>query len=161
MDILNIQTLSRSICNLYINQNHIRYWLESYFSNTTWKVSVFFVFLVRIFPHSDWIWEILSISMDSVRMREITVQKKLQIRTPFTQWFLMLKIHCQNNQEPKCWKIENLFNFLLLKFCGNTKTRKVGEITVLYALQNIEKSCLLFFFKGSSFLKTPPDFTFK
>ena len=121
MDILNIQTLSRSICNLYINQNHIRYWLESYFSNTTWKVSVFFVFLVRIFPHSDWIWEILSISMDSVRMREITDQKKLQIRTPFTQWFLILKIHGQNNQEPKYWKTENLFNFLLFKFCGNTK----------------------------------------
>ena len=24
--------------------------------NTAWKVSVFGVFLVRFFPHSDWIW---------------------------------------------------------------------------------------------------------
>ena len=90
-------------------------------------------------------------------MREKLQPEKLQTRKLFTQWFLMLVIHCQNNQEPKCWKTVNLFNFLLLKFCGNTKfpqnfqTRKVGQMTVLYALQNVEKSCLLFFSRGAAF----------
>ena len=36
---------------------------------TGWKVSVFEVFLVHIFPYSDWI------RRDLVRMREITDQK--------------------------------------------------------------------------------------
>ena len=32
-------------------------------SDTAWKVSVFGVILVRIFPHSDWIWKDLSVSL--------------------------------------------------------------------------------------------------
>ena len=31
-------------------------WLVTFERNTSWKVSVFGVFLVRIFSHSDWIW---------------------------------------------------------------------------------------------------------
>ena len=45
---------------------------------TTWQVSVFGVFLVRNFPHSDWI---LRISPYSVRMRENTDQKTLNTDT--------------------------------------------------------------------------------
>ena len=40
------------------------------FLNTAWKVSVLGVILIRIFPHSDWIREILRISSYSVWMRE-------------------------------------------------------------------------------------------
>ena len=39
--------------------------------NTTWKEPVFGVFLVRIFPHLDWI---LRISLYSLQMRENTDQ---------------------------------------------------------------------------------------
>ena len=43
---------------------------------TAWKMSVFGVFLVRIFPHSDWIRrDTLSISPYSVWMRKNTDQK--------------------------------------------------------------------------------------
>ena len=40
---------------------------------TAWKVSVFGVFLVRTFPHSNWIWR--DISPYSVRMRKNADQK--------------------------------------------------------------------------------------
>ena len=42
-------------------------------------------FLVRVFPHSDWIRRD-SISLYSVGMRRNTDQKKLRIWTLFTQW---------------------------------------------------------------------------
>ena len=43
---------------------------------TAWKVSLFGVFLVRIFSHSNWIWnDLRSISPYSVRMQENTDQK--------------------------------------------------------------------------------------
>ena len=51
-------------------------WLHSWDCFTAWKVSVFLVFLVRIFPHSNWIRrDIPCISPYSVRMRENTDQK--------------------------------------------------------------------------------------
>ena len=51
------------------------------FRVTAWKVSVFGVFLVRIFPHLDWILEIVRISPYSVEMRENTDQKTLNTDT--------------------------------------------------------------------------------
>ena len=53
--------------------------------NTAWKRSVFVVFLVRIFPHLDWIWEdTLYLSVFSQNARKYGPEK-LQIRTFFTQ----------------------------------------------------------------------------
>ena len=49
---------------------------NSVFLFTAWKVSVFGVFLVLIFPHSHWITVILRISPYSVWIRENTHQKK-------------------------------------------------------------------------------------
>ena len=52
---------------------------------TAWKVSVFGVFLVSIFPHSDWIWRdtpYLSVFSPNA---ERYWPKKRQIRTLFTQ----------------------------------------------------------------------------
>ena len=46
-----------------------------------WKVSVFWIFVVRIFPHSDWIGR----DTHSVRMRENMDQKNSEYRH-FTQW---------------------------------------------------------------------------
>ena len=43
-------------------------------------------FLVRIFPHSDWIQRDTSISLYSARMQENTDQKNLRIWTLFMQW---------------------------------------------------------------------------
>ena len=45
---------------------------------TAWKVPVFGVFQIRVFPPSDWIREILLISPYSVQMRENTDQKNLK-----------------------------------------------------------------------------------
>ena len=42
---------------------------------TAWKVSVFGVFLVRIFPHSDWIRRDTANAAKSVQIRENTDQK--------------------------------------------------------------------------------------
>ena len=55
-------------------------------SNTVWKVSVFGVFLVRIFPYLDWIQkdtEHLSVFSKNVGKYG---PKKLRLRTLFTQW---------------------------------------------------------------------------
>ena len=51
--------------------------------NTAWKMSKYGVFLVRIFPHSDWIRR--DTPSYSARMRENTDQKKLRIWTLFTK----------------------------------------------------------------------------
>ena len=56
--------------------------------HTAWKVSVFGVFLVCIFPHSDWIWrdrEYLSIFSSNP---EKYGPEKLQIRILLAQWKL-------------------------------------------------------------------------
>ena len=52
---------------------HTKTTWSPFLSFTAWKVSVFGVFLVRIFPHSDWLRR--DISLYSVRMRENTDQK--------------------------------------------------------------------------------------
>ena len=54
---------------------------------TAWKGSVFGVFLVRIFPHSDWIrGDALYLSVFSPNVGKYEPEK-LQIRTLFRQWY--------------------------------------------------------------------------
>ena len=78
-------------------------------------------FLVRIFPHSDWIGrdalirteygEIWSISSYSVRMRENTDQKKLRIWTPFRQ---------RNAQQVNAWDTNKLLDcssLIIVYYC--------------------------------------------
>ena len=57
---------------------HTKTTWSPFLSFTAWKVSVFGVFLVRIFPHSDWLRR--DISLYSVRMRENTDQKNSEYR---------------------------------------------------------------------------------
>ena len=55
---------------------------------TAWKVSVFGVILVRIFPHSDWIQRYtLYLSLFSPKARKYEPEW-LRIRTLFTQWYI-------------------------------------------------------------------------
>ena len=59
---------------------------------TAWKVSKTKFFMVRIFPHSDWIrryGEIQSISQYSVRTRKNADLEKFRIWTLFTQCFIL------------------------------------------------------------------------
>ena len=61
-------------------------WLSSYEANTAWKVSVFGAFLVRIFPHSDWIrrdTKYISVFRPNAGKYG---PEKLQIRTHVTQF---------------------------------------------------------------------------
>ena len=78
--------------------------LPIYLTNTAWKVSVFGVFLVRTFPHSDWI------RRDSLYLSVFSPNagkggpKKLWIRTLFTQWKFSLglrKKRCQASEQIK------------------------------------------------------------
>ena len=61
---------------------------KKFISNTAWKVSVFGIFLVRIFPHLDWI------RRDAVYLPVFSPNagkygpEELQIRILFTQWNL-------------------------------------------------------------------------
>ena len=79
----NLLAIQRSLVN------YQRYWRIPY---TAWKVSVFGVFLVRIFPHLDWIRRdapYLSVFIPNTRK---CGPEKLQIWTLFTQfssfWFI-------------------------------------------------------------------------
>ena len=79
-----------------IQQNHNLSKSVTEVINTAWKVSIFGVFLVRIFPHSDWIrWDTLSkFSPNSVFSPNAGKYgpEKLQIRTLFTQWYLTFSL---------------------------------------------------------------------
>ena len=70
-------------------------------SNTAWKVSLFGVILIRIFPHSDWIGEIRGISPYSVRMRENTDQNNSEyghfLRSVIETRNVNIKILCHLN----------------------------------------------------------------
>ena len=59
------------------------------------------LFLVRIFPHSDWIWRDTKYS---VRMRENADQKNLRVWTLFTQWWCpsFLKKHGNDYPDKVC-----------------------------------------------------------
>ena len=57
-----------------------------------WKVSEFRVFLVCIFPHSNWIpWDTLYLSVFSPNVGKYGPEK-LRIRTFFTQWVTIKKL---------------------------------------------------------------------
>ena len=56
------------------------FWKHFRHYDTAWKMSVFGVFLVHIFPHSDWIRGDQSISPYSARMRENINQKNSEYR---------------------------------------------------------------------------------
>ena len=65
--------------------------MSDHFEITAWKVSVFGGFLVRIFPHSDWIrsnTKYLSVFSSNVGKYG---PENLRIRTHFTQWILFIK----------------------------------------------------------------------
>ena len=54
--------------------------------NTAWKASTFGVFLVRIFPHLDWIWRDMEyLSWFSPKAGKYRPEK-VWIQTLFTQW---------------------------------------------------------------------------
>ena len=65
----------------------IGWWVDlSYDWRTAWKVSIFGIFLLRIFSHSDWIrrdTDYLSVFSPNA---EKCGPEKRWIRTPFTQW---------------------------------------------------------------------------
>ena len=80
------------------------FWLKVF---TAWSVQIRSFFLVRVFPHLDWIRRD-SISSYSVRMRKNTDQKKVRIWTLFTRWltvflcrvlriFQLLRLHFHIN----------------------------------------------------------------
>ena len=62
----------------------VNYFAKSSILDTEWKVSVFGVFLVRIFPHLDWI------RRDTFRIQSKSGKKRARIRTLFTQWDVWL-----------------------------------------------------------------------
>ena len=62
----------------------VNYFAKSSILDTEWKVSVFGVFLVRIFPHLDWI------QRDTFRIQSKSGKKRARIRTLFTQWDVWL-----------------------------------------------------------------------
>ena len=78
--------------NEWLLFNSFRWSLIDLVWSTTWKVPVFGVFLVRIFPHSDWIrrdtpyLSVFSPNPEKYR------PEKLWIRTLFTQWIALLSI---------------------------------------------------------------------
>ena len=105
VSLLSILAYFRQIITFHTPWNYRKTRCFMIFLVTAWKVSVFGVFLVRIFPHSDWIRRdtvSLRIQSDcgkirtripySVRMWENMDQKKLRIRTLFTQkGYIVLK----------------------------------------------------------------------
>ena len=105
-------------------------------TGTAWKMSEFGVFLVRIFPHSDWI---LCISPYSIRMRENTDQNNseyehflrsvvnsfaLQIVLWFcTNWMLFIskKLRLQND-----YYTMSEFLFCSSDFCFQSPSHKIN-----------------------------------
>ena len=74
------QKSSRNIYSEFYQRKELPYGYHELL-NTLWKVSLFGVFLVRIFPHLDWIrGDARRISPYSVRMRENTGQKNSKYR---------------------------------------------------------------------------------
>ena len=64
---------------------------SGYVSSTSWKVSVFGVCLVHIFPHLDWIQRDTPYLSVFSPNEEKHGQEKLRIRTLFTQWGSSIK----------------------------------------------------------------------
>ena len=87
---------------------------------TAWKVSVFGVFLVRIFLHSDWMpRDILYLSIFSLNASKYGPEK-LQVWTLFTEYFYLMTIETINHEAMNHWKITILWYSL---YCSkNFKT---------------------------------------
>ena len=64
----------------------------SWHRSTAWKVSVFEVFLVRIFAHSDWIWRDTPYLSTFSTNRGKYKLRKLRIKTLFKQYPGLFKI---------------------------------------------------------------------
>ena len=80
----NLEYLSKNLIEEIMTS--IQIGLPRVIMSTVWKVSVFGVFLVRIFPYLDWIQkdtEHLSVFSKNVGKYG---PKKLRLRTLFTQW---------------------------------------------------------------------------
>ena len=78
--------------------------------NTAWKVSVFGVILVRIFPHSDWKTERFSVSF---RIQPECGKIRARI-TPNTGTFYAVKIIWENNAKSSKWLCWYFFIILVI-----------------------------------------------
>ena len=85
-------TLIKTV-SAFKNRREIRSAAVTNGSHTTWKVSLFGVFLVRIFLHSDWIWRDTEyLSAFSPHSGEYGPEK-LRIRKFFRQCYLLRLLH--------------------------------------------------------------------
>ena len=111
-------TVDRNRLNIrFIFRNKLYKGLDSV---TAWKVSVFRVFLVRIFSHLDWI------RRDTEQEYECGKygSEKLQIRTLFMQWVFL-----RGHQLTHFWP---MFPFYTLLKHQKTKGYEMGSETELY-----------------------------
>ena len=111
-------------------------------TSTTWKLSVFRVFLVFIFPHLDWIrrdTEFLSILSPKAGKYE---PENLRIGTLFT-WWLNYGNKCWLNDGNRCcWKQSNFAKTFFRKNVssrsGLTELTLKKHIWILYAISSCE-----------------------
>ena len=109
--------------------------LLTHFSNTAWKVSVFGVILVRVFPHSKWVS--LRIQSKSFRIKSECGKIRTRI-TPNTGNFYAVKVP----------KVILAFLSFVKRFTFFWKTSKFFSNTSHYFLWTCEN-----FYKTSQFLK--------
>ena len=109
--------------------------LLAHFSNTAWKVSVFGVILVRVFPHSNWVS--LRIQSKSFRIKSECGKIRTRI-TPNTGNFYAVKVP----------KVILAFLSFVKRFTFFWKTSKFFSNTSHYFLWTCEN-----FYKTSQFLK--------
>ena len=109
--------------------------LLTHFSNTAWKVSVFGVILVRVFPHSNWVS--LRIQSKSFRIKSECGKIRTRI-TPNTGNFYAVKVP----------KVTLAFLSFVKRFTFFWKTSKFFSNTSHYFLWTCEN-----FYKTSQFLK--------
>ena len=122
--------MTESICYFYWclsiwknqHQRSIQYWHipDSILGITAWKVYVFWVFLVRIFPRSDWIRRdtpyLSEFSLNAEKYRP----EKHQIRTLFTHW-ITFGIPIQAWTRPYEWIESNKCIYVCLTTCQKSK----------------------------------------
>ena len=123
--------------------------LESAWSFTAWKVSVFWVFLVRIFPYLDWIRRNNPCLSVFILNTGKYVPEKLRIRTLFTQnsWSLLRQSRLTCSSKVKLLSIaisksslECLLSMaysLILKVALERKLRKKWHLSAL-SLKNTD-----------------------
>ena len=90
---------------------------------TTWKVSVFEVILVRIFPHSDWV------RPDSIQMQENTDQnysKNRHIYAVFDLW-IATELEILKSFLYFSWWISLLYGFKVLQCFKKTLSHRTAK----------------------------------